>query len=111
MSLQLGLQLFTVRNYLRDDLEAGLKRFGDMGFKNVEFPSYDPEALSGEKPRIRNVTSQEMNEMHGTSGDAYDLLFGFRCQTMFLRHLTAISTGMRRQNMRWKSIVPARPSR
>ena len=63
MSLQLGLQLFTVRNYLRDDLEAGLKRFGDMGFKNVEFPSYDPEALSGEKPRIRNVTSQEMNEM------------------------------------------------
>ena len=63
MSLKLGLQLFTVRNYLRDDLEAGLKKFGDMGFKNVEFPSFDPEALSGEKPRIRNVTSQEMNEM------------------------------------------------
>lgn len=63
MSLKLGLQLFTVRNYLRDDLEAGLKKFGDMGFKNVEFPSFDPEALSGAKPRIRNVTSQEMNEM------------------------------------------------
>lgn len=63
MSLKLGLQLFTVRNYLRDDLEAGLKQFGDMGFKNVEFPSFDPEAISGEKPRIRNVTAQEMNEM------------------------------------------------
>ena len=51
MNLELGLQLFTVRNYLRDDLEAGLKRFGEMGFKNVEFASYDPEALLGEKKR------------------------------------------------------------
>ncbi len=63
MSLKLGLQLFTVRNYLRDDLEAGLARFRDIGFKNVEFPSFDPEALSGEKPPIRNVTSDEMNDM------------------------------------------------
>lgn len=68
MSLKLGLQLFTVRNYLRDDLEAGLKKFADMGFKNVEFASFDPEALSGEKPPIRKVTAQEMNEMMNRLG-------------------------------------------
>ena len=68
MSLKLGLQLFTVRNYLRDDLEAGLAKFRDIGFKNVEFPSFDPEALSGEKPPIRNVTSDEMNDMMARLG-------------------------------------------
>ena len=68
MSLKLGLQLFTVRNYLRDDLEAGLAKFRDIGFKNVEFPSFDPEALSGEKPPIRNVTSDEMNGMMARLG-------------------------------------------
>lgn len=68
MSLKLGLQLFTVRNYLRDDLEDGLAKFRDIGFKNVEFPSFDPEALSGEKPPIRNVTSDEMNDMMARLG-------------------------------------------
>ncbi len=63
MNLELGLQLFTVRNYLRDDLEAGLKRFGEMGFKNVEFASYDPEALLGEKKEIQKLSASEMNAM------------------------------------------------
>ena len=66
--MELGLQLYTVRNYLRDDLEAGLKRFGDMGFKNVEFADFDPEALYQGMPPIRRLTVEEMNEMMARLG-------------------------------------------
>lgn len=50
MELEVGLQLYTVRNTLRDNLEAGLKIFSDIGYKNVEFAAFDPEELAGEKP-------------------------------------------------------------
>lgn len=50
MAMELGLQLFTVRNELRKNFERGLQAIADIGYRNVEFAMFDPEALAGEPP-------------------------------------------------------------
>lgn len=64
MDLQLGLQLFTVYDTLREDFEGGLAKYREMGYQNMELASFDPGELAGKPPLPwKSMSGKELGEL------------------------------------------------
>jgi hypothetical protein len=46
----IGLQLYTIRKDINQDLEGSLKRVAEIGYKTVELASYDKGKFYGKSP-------------------------------------------------------------
>lgn len=68
MSLNLGLQLYTVRNELRKDYKGALETFSKMGYKNVEFAAFDPESERCGAPKLKSFEAKELKSILDSLG-------------------------------------------
>lgn len=72
-SKSLGLQLFSVRDYVAKDLEGTLERLAKIGYKKLEIYGYDGKFFgktTAEFKRILNNTGMKVISSHHTTGIA-----------------------------------------
>ena len=56
---KLGLQLYSVRDFMEQDMEATLKAVSEMGYECVEFAGYFGKTAEEVKALLQKVLAQE----------------------------------------------------